>query len=135
MAADPAPGVEAAEDPFAVLRVPLDADDAAVRAAYRAALRAHPPERDPEGFKRIRAAYEALGDAAGRVRAAVLLHPWLEGMAAPSAEELGAPRPAPPEAALLRGELERLVAAGTDLGRTAFPEDLRPPPAPPWARR
>ena len=31
-----------------------------IRGAYFALVRAHPPERDPEGFKRIRAAYDQL---------------------------------------------------------------------------
>lgn len=134
MAADPVAAGSAAEDPFAVLGLPPAVDDAAVRAAYRAVLRAHPPERDPEGFKRIRVAYEALRDAACRVRAAVLLHPWLDDVDVPSPEELSAPRPASPDTALLRSELERLVASGTDLAGRGFADDLRPPPAPPWAR-
>jgi len=47
-------------DPFAVLGLEETVDDEAVRAAYVQALRTSPPDRDPEGFRRIRAAYEAL---------------------------------------------------------------------------
>lgn len=54
-------------DPFAVLGLDETADDAAVRAAYLRALRISPPDRDPEGFRRIRAAYEALRDAESRL--------------------------------------------------------------------
>jgi curved DNA-binding protein CbpA len=54
-------------DPFAVLGVEETADDETVRAAYLQALRASPPDRDPEGFRRIRAAYEALRDAESRL--------------------------------------------------------------------
>ncbi len=54
-------------DPFAVLGVPEDAGDAAVRAAYVAAVERHPPDRDPEGFKAIRAAYEVLKDPRRRL--------------------------------------------------------------------
>ncbi len=49
-------------NPFAVLGLDEDASDAAVRAAYLAAVRAHPPDRDPAGFQRIREAYDAVRD-------------------------------------------------------------------------
>jgi curved DNA-binding protein CbpA len=49
-------------NPFIVLGLDETADDAAVRAAYLAGVRAHPPDRDPAGFQRIRAAYEAIRD-------------------------------------------------------------------------
>ena len=54
-------------DPFAVLGIEETADDEAVRAAYVQALRASPPDRDPEGFRRIREAYEALRDTESRL--------------------------------------------------------------------
>ena len=54
-------------NPFAVLGLEETADDAAIRAAYLAALRASPPDRDPEGFRRIRDAYEALRDTERRL--------------------------------------------------------------------
>ena len=54
-------------DPFAVLGLEETATDEAVRAAYMQALRASPPDRDPEGFRRIREAYEALRDAERRL--------------------------------------------------------------------
>jgi len=50
------------DDPFAVLGVAPDADEATVRAAYRRAVREHPPDRDPAGFERVRAAYERVRD-------------------------------------------------------------------------
>lgn len=49
-------------NPFATLGLDETADDAAVRAAYLAAVRAHPPDRDPDGFQRIREAYDAIRD-------------------------------------------------------------------------
>jgi curved DNA-binding protein CbpA len=54
-------------NPFEVLGVAEDADDDAVRAAYLSALRRSPPDRDPDGFRRIRAAYEAVQDAERRL--------------------------------------------------------------------
>ena len=47
-------------DPYVTLGLPPDVDDAAVHAAYLAAVKACPPERDPERFQRLRAAYETL---------------------------------------------------------------------------
>jgi curved DNA-binding protein CbpA len=54
-------------DPIAVLGLDETADDAAIRAAYLAALRDSPPDRDPEGFRRIREAYEALRNTESRL--------------------------------------------------------------------
>lgn len=54
-------------NPFTVLGLEETADDEAVRAAYLAALRKSPPDRDPEGFRRIRDAYEALQDTERRL--------------------------------------------------------------------
>ena len=53
--------------PFAVLGIDETADDAAVRAAYLAAVRRSPPDRDPEGFRRVREAYEAVRDEERRL--------------------------------------------------------------------
>lgn len=50
------------------------ADSAAVRAAYLRAVKAHPPERDPDGFQRVREAYELLRRAPGP-RPIVVTHP------------------------------------------------------------
>lgn len=45
----------------ATLGVSPSDDAAAVRRAYRRAVGDHPPDRDAEGFQRVRAAYERLG--------------------------------------------------------------------------
>lgn len=58
----------AVRDPFAVLGLPVDADDRAVRDAYVAGVRAHPPDADPAAFQRVREAYEALRDKRARAR-------------------------------------------------------------------
>ena len=60
-------------DPYEVLGIPRAASAADLKRAYFALVRAHPPERDPETFKRIRAAYERLRDPAARVEADMLL--------------------------------------------------------------
>ena len=48
------------ESPYKVLGVNRNATETEIKQAYFALVREHPPERDPEGFKRIRAAYEKL---------------------------------------------------------------------------
>ena len=54
-------------DPFAVLRLDETANDEMIREAYIVALRISPPDRDPEGFRRIRDAYEQLRDPERRL--------------------------------------------------------------------
>jgi curved DNA-binding protein CbpA len=56
------------QDPFAVLGLEPTVDPAAIKQAYFAALRQHPPHTDPEGFRRVRTAYEALATAKERSR-------------------------------------------------------------------
>ncbi|EXJ15733.1 J domain-containing protein [Imhoffiella purpurea] len=56
-------------DPYLVLGVADDADDAQIERAYRQGIKTYPPERDPERFQALRAAYEAL-----RTRRARLAH-------------------------------------------------------------
>ncbi|MBF0285026.1 MAG: J domain-containing protein [Magnetococcales bacterium] len=61
-------------DPYFVLGLSDDADDEAVRQAYLRGVRTFSPDRHPERFQEIRAAYEALQDP--RRRAAWrLFHP------------------------------------------------------------
>ena len=53
-------------DTFARARAELglaaESDPAAIKRAYRAALLAHPPDTDPDAFRRVRDAYELLKD-------------------------------------------------------------------------
>jgi len=59
-------------DPFTVLGVDEDADDAEIRRCYLALVRDHPPDREPERFREIRAAYEALSDVRKRLETRLL---------------------------------------------------------------
>jgi hypothetical protein len=49
-------------DPFQVLGVARDAGEAEVRARYLELVKQFPPEREPDKFREIRAAYEAAKD-------------------------------------------------------------------------
>jgi curved DNA-binding protein CbpA len=51
------------ESPYAVLGIHRNASPEEVKRAYFSLIRKHPPEKDPQGFKRIRLAYDSLRDA------------------------------------------------------------------------
>ncbi len=55
-------------DPYAILGVAVDADDAAIRRRYLELVKQFPPESQPEKFAAIRQAYESLKDLETRVR-------------------------------------------------------------------
>jgi len=59
-------------DPFAVLDLPEDADDQAIQKRYLALVRRHSPERAPERFAELRAAYERIRDRRDRLRLRLL---------------------------------------------------------------
>lgn len=48
------------DNPYKTLGVERNATEAEIKQAYFSLIRQHSPETDPEGFKRIRAAYEKL---------------------------------------------------------------------------
>ena len=55
-----------------ILGIASDATDEEIRARYRELVKRNPPERDPDGFQRIRAAYELCRDPQSRARERVL---------------------------------------------------------------
>jgi curved DNA-binding protein CbpA len=59
-------------DPFTVLGVADDADDAEIRQHYLALVRKFPPDRAPERFQELRAAYDALSDERKRLETKLL---------------------------------------------------------------
>lgn len=61
------------EDPYAVLGLDRRAGDMAIRRAYAQQVKQFPPEREPEAFRKIRAAYEQLRDPERRARASLFL--------------------------------------------------------------
>ena len=58
-------------DPYAVLGLANDADEAAIRRRYLELVREFPPDRAPERFAAIRAAYEEVRDPARRLEAQI----------------------------------------------------------------
>ena len=61
------------DDPYSTLELQRGASAATIKHAYFTLVRAHPPERKPDTFKRIRAAYEWLREPDGRTEAYMLL--------------------------------------------------------------
>jgi curved DNA-binding protein CbpA len=54
--------------PYAVLNLPADSDDEAIRRRYLELVRQFTPEHHPEKFAAIRAAYDSLRDLNTRLR-------------------------------------------------------------------
>lgn len=106
-------------DPYRVLGIARGAGAEEIRQAYFAKVREHPPERDPEAFKRVREAYERLRSLEKRVESDVFLMKEL----APSFEPAPPTTPVRPSvdpAAILLWVEERRA----DVARRDFPEDL-----------
>ncbi|MDG4552053.1 MAG: J domain-containing protein [Candidatus Contendobacter sp.] len=55
-------------NPFDLLGVAETAGDDAIKRAYLQRVREHPPERDPDRFQAIRAAYETIKTHRDRLR-------------------------------------------------------------------
>ena len=55
-------------DPYAVLGLPADSDDEAIRRRYLELVRQFSPEQHPEKFAAVRQAYESLRDLNTRLR-------------------------------------------------------------------
>lgn len=102
-------------DPYETLDLPRTATAAEIKQAYFALVRAHPPERDPAMFKRIRAAYERLRDPEKRAETdMLLLRIWPE-----PTRQRRTPQP------FLKVRREDIIAATrveTDLARTDWRE-------------
>jgi curved DNA-binding protein CbpA len=99
--------------PYSVFELPEDATDAQVQARYRELVAQHPPDRDPDGFARVRQAHEALKDARQRVHTR-LFHFDDTGRAV--TEELPAWLRSRPRRRLGVGELGRLMEPGGEDG-------------------
>ena len=97
------------ESPFAVLGIPATLDIGQVKRAWFGALSRHPPHQDPEGFRRLRAAYEALtrpgglamAFAASPIDLAATLAQWNERFGAAIARHGEAARRSEADAAVI----------------------------------
>ena len=105
-------------DPYAALGVPPTATPDEVKQAYFQRVREHPPEREPETFKTIRAAYERVRDPDQRTETdMLLLQPY------PAPERW--PQPPALDLSIHREDLIALARALSDLERKEFREDFR----------
>jgi hypothetical protein len=101
---------------------PAEQDPAVIKRAYRRAVAEHPPDLDPDAFRRIRDAYELLRDPWERAKE-VLLRPLPQTPPpAPPAEPVAVPRGAT-AVALLRLAVMR---ADPDTWTAAVPARARP---------
>ncbi|MBI4671935.1 MAG: J domain-containing protein [Chloroflexi bacterium] len=104
-------------DPYAALNVPRDATLETIKDAYFQLVREHPPEREPEAFKQIRAAYERLRTPERQLETDMLL-----------LQELPLPTDLPETEFDLTVHREDLLSAAralTDLERTDFHDEFR----------
>lgn len=113
---DLSPGVT---DPYIVLGLSRGADRSEIRTTYFALVRQHPPEQDPETFKRIRAAYDKLRTAQRRAATDLFMlqppPPWKAPKRQPKADTL-----------VTRQEILAVARAWSDLERDGFADDFRP---------
>ena len=108
-------------DPYAVLGVGHTASLEEIKKAYFALVRQHPPEKDPDAFKQIRAAYEQLRDPRQRQQTDLLSwQTWIEPPLGdvPALESVL-------EWTLDPADVIRAARALSDLARTDFRDDYR----------
>lgn len=60
--------------PYHTLKISSDSDSETIRQAYLAAIRKHPPEREPEHFRRIGQAYATIKTEDARCRREILVN-------------------------------------------------------------
>ena len=105
-------------DPYAALGVTREASQDEIKSAYFKLVREHPPERDPEAFKTIRASYERVNTPEKRTDTDMRLlrvYPLPAQPAGQPALDLGAHRE----------DLVALAQSASDLARTDFRDDFR----------
>jgi curved DNA-binding protein CbpA len=105
-------------DPYAVLGLPRKASLEDVKKAYFARVREFPPERDPDMFKKIRAAYEMLRTPEAKAATDLFLpHPPVPYG--------GIKRPLVYNLEFQPGDWAVLLVAFSDLGRVDFRSEYR----------
>lgn len=113
----PKPANPHISDPYTVLSLAPSANLEEIKQAYFAQVRAHPPERDPEAFKRIRAAYERLKTPENKLETDMLrLEPWPEPELSP---------PVPLDLTVDPTDVIRAARTFSDLACSDWREDYR----------
>jgi curved DNA-binding protein CbpA len=95
----------------------VDADAAAIKRAYLRAVRAHPPERDPEGFARVREAFELLSAPTPVLPFELAVRPQPAASARPA--------PAPPVAAETAAQPSLAAEVTAPAATTSGPKPTR----------
>lgn len=112
-------------DAMRVLGLEGAPDSASVRRAYLARVKAHSPEKDPEGFKRLRSAFELLRELVGVAAPAQTAEPVSGSMSIDSVDRTDPLLERPPPADDPLDEVRARISACTDpwervrLGREA----------------
>ena len=105
-------------DPYSVLGLTRKASADDIKKAYFAKVREFPPERDPDAFKKIRAAYDMLRTPEAKAATDLFLpHP-------PVLRD-SHKRPAAFDLDFQPGDWLTLLVAFSDLGRADFRSDFR----------
>ena len=108
------------ENPYIVLGIPRNASPEEVKKAYFGLIRKHPPEKDPQGFKRVRLAYDSLRDADKRSQTDLFLFNDPYG-------EFNVHAEAAAEGHKYKRtiDLDIVIHSLSDLSRTDFSDDFR----------
>jgi curved DNA-binding protein CbpA len=107
----------------ALLGVSLEASLSDIKKAYRRLVIEHPPDTDPEGFRRIRDAYELLTDTGERARA-ILLRP-IPAIAPPSPPDFDSHAARGSTAIALLRAIAARINLNVLLGDTVVPGERR----------
>lgn len=117
-------------DPYALLELMPNASEAEIKQAYFRMVRLHPPERDPQTFKQIRAAYDALKDPQNRLTVDMLrIETWPQESAADKKPARSKARKSSGDALpnqVAMQDVQRIARAFTDVARRDFREDYKP---------
>ncbi len=108
------------QSPYLVLGLQPHATAAEIKQAYFALVRTYPPEREPERFKQIRAAYERLRDPKSRLETDMqLLRNWEPPAKLP---RLTVPQM---QVEVTVADILRVAQGFSDLGRSDWREHYR----------
>jgi len=105
------------DNPYIVLGIHRNASPEEVKRAYFRLIREHSPEKDPQGFKRIRLAYDSLRDADKRSQTDLFMFNDPYG-------EFNVHAPEEYKGGFKGVDLRIVIYSLSDLGRTDFSDDF-----------